>query len=318
MRTPHRLSLDVLVPTHERPVLLRRTLDSLLLAPVPPGLEARVVVLQNDANPDTDRVIADVVARVPGRVTHLREPRPGKSRALNTGIQATRGDLIAVIDDDEAVDPAWLGVIQHVFQGPEVDFIGGPCLPRWGAVPPHWLPRTFGGVIGYAESGDRVLVYGQDADGILMGGNAVMRRRIVERAGLFQPALGPRPDRRLLSGEDEEFYRRLLGVGAHGLYVPDLRIYHYVPPERLTKRYYRRWCFWHGVSRSVIEQLLPSPAARVGRVPRYLYGDTLRALVRWLTPLRTRDAGARFADELHLWRLAGFVYGSYWRRDEEP
>jgi hypothetical protein len=57
--------------------------------------------------------------------------------------------------------------------------------------------------------------------------------------------------------------------------------------------------------------------ARLGRVPRYIIGDAARALLRSLARLRARDPAARFSDELHLWRLAGFVYGTYWRRHDQ-
>jgi hypothetical protein len=179
------------------------------------------------------------------------------------------------------------------------------------------MPATYRGVIGYVDDGDRVMVFGKDAPGILMGGNAVVRRRVLQQTGDFLPTLGPRPDRRLLSGEDEDFYARLLTAGAHGLYLPGLKIYHFVPPERLTKQYYRRWCFWNGVSRSVIDTHRPSPVIRVGKVPRYLYGSAVRGAVRVIGSFAGRlDPSTRFAAELALWHLLGFVYGTYFHRSE--
>ena len=59
-------------------------------------------------------------------------------------------------------------------------------------------------------------------------------------------------------------YHRLLARGARGRYVPDLVIYHHVPAARLTKRYFRRWCFWRGVSLGVMDR----EPARAGRIPR--------------------------------------------------
>jgi glucosyl-dolichyl phosphate glucuronosyltransferase len=312
------ITLDVLICTFERPHLLARTLDSLCLAPIPVGLTVRVVVIDNTRDGTTKRLVDAHAAGFDGRLAYLHETRCGKSCALNTGIQATRGDLIGFIDDDEEVDPCWYAQVVHAFRDEAVDFIGGPCLPRWGAVPPAWMPSTHRGVIGYVDNGDSVMPFGPDAPGILMGGNAVIRRRVLERTGRFSPSLGPRPERRLMSGEDEDFYARLLGMGAHGLYIPALKIYHYVPPERLTKQYYRRWCFWNGVSRSIIERRRPSPVTRVGKVPRYLYGTAARSLMRvlGLGPFRRVDPSSRFAAELTVWHFVGFIYGSYFRPRE--
>jgi glucosyl-dolichyl phosphate glucuronosyltransferase len=311
------MRLDVLIASYQRPHLLSRTLESLLAAPVPRGLDVHVTVVHNDETRETHQVVELFDAAFEGRLHYVHERRRGKSYAINTGIHATDGDLIGFIDDDEEIDRAWYAQIVHAFDDARVDFIGGPCLPRWGAVPPGWMPASYRGVIGYVDDGDRVMVFGKDAPGILMGGNAVIRRRVLQRAGQFSPSLGPRPDRRLLSGEDEDFYSRLLDVGAHGLYIPGLKIYHYVPAERLTKQYYRRWCFWNGVSRSVIDGHRRSKVIRVGKVPRYLYGSAVRGLMRVVRPFRGRlDPSSRFAAELALWHLLGFVYGSYFHRNE--
>ena len=310
------MKLDVLIATCERPHLLHRTLESVIAAPIPIGLDVHVLVVDNDGDAATRRVVERLAPRFDGRLGYAHERRRGKSYALNSGIEATAGDLIGFLDDDEEIDPGWFAEVLHAFGDERVDFISGACLPRWGAVPPGWMPASFRGVIGHVDDGDRVMVFGKDAPGILMGGNAVVRRRVVRLAGEFLPALGPRPDRRLMSGEDEDFYGRLLSAGAHGLYVPNLKIYHYVPPERLTKHYYRRWCFWNGVSRSVIELQRPSSAIRVGKVPRYLYGTAVRGLLRIVCSLRgPLDPASRFAAELAVWHLLGFVYGSYFRRD---
>ncbi len=304
------MTLDVLVPTYGRPDSLTRTLLSLCSARPAPMLEVRLVVVQNDTQAATRAAVTLVQQAHPGRVQLVAEPRGGKSRALNTALTATTGDLVAVVDDDEEVDPGWFEAVAATFGNPAVDFIGGPCLPRWGASPPAWLPRRWDGVLGNADDGDRVKVYGCDASGILMGGNAVIRRAVLDRVGPFALHLGPTPDERLLSGEDEEFFLRLLAAGAHGLYVPTLRVYHHVPASRLSRRYYRRWSFWNGIARSLIDRVRPLAVARVGRVPRYLVGEALRGLGKQALG-RGGDPATRFAYELSIWQLAGFLYGSY-------
>jgi glycosyltransferase involved in cell wall biosynthesis len=312
---PATTTLDVLIATRRRPQMLERALESVFAARVPDSLDVHVVVIGNENGQDqTIATVQRLGARFPGRLTYLVEPTGGKSSALNRGLRETSGVLVGFIDDDEEIDEHWFDTIAEAFRDPQLEFIGGPCLPKWGATPPNWLPSTWRGVIGFVDDGDRVMVFGQDAPGILMGGNSVIRRRTLEQVGYYSPDLGPRPDARLLSGEDEELFSRLLAAGAHGLYLPKLRIYHYVPPQRLTKSYYRRWSFWHGVSRSVIDSARPSNVKRVGRVPRYLYGTAARAAfgtARFLF----RDRARQFANELELWHLAGFVYGSYWYRE---
>jgi glucosyl-dolichyl phosphate glucuronosyltransferase len=308
------VTLDVLIATRQRPEMLERALDSLCAAPIPASLDVTIVVIDNSDGAESKSVVDRAAAKYPKRLVYLCEPVGGKSAALNRGLRETRGQLVGFIDDDEEIDRHWFETIADAFRDERLDFIGGPCLPRWGAEPPGWLPNSWRGVIGFVDDGDKVMVFGHDAPGILMGGNAVIRRRILEEVGYYSPALGPRPDARLLSGEDEDLYVRLIRAGAYGLYLPHLRIIHYVPPQRLTKHYYRRWSFWHGVSRSVIDAARPSGVKRIGRVPRYLYGAAARAILRTAGSI-VRTESHQFANELELWHVAGFVYGCYWYRE---
>ena len=130
------MKLDVLVATCERPRLLARMLDSLLDAPVPAGLDVHVTVVHNDTGDETRDTVAAFMPRFGGRLHYVYERRLGKSYALNAGIQATDGDLIGFLDDDEEIDVGWYAQVVHAFRDETVDFIGGRCLPRWGAVPP--------------------------------------------------------------------------------------------------------------------------------------------------------------------------------------
>jgi glycosyltransferase involved in cell wall biosynthesis len=305
------MRLDVIIPTYNRSEMLVRTLDSLLAAEVPPGLEVRVTVVDNNSTDRTRQTVEEQKGRFGGRLNYVFETRQGRSCALNAGIEATDGDLVGMIDDDEEIDARWFECVRQAFEDEGVDFIGGRCLPRWGAAHPAWLPRDYPGVIGWIDSGDEVLPFDENYPGILMGGNAVLRRSTIEKVGLYATSVS-RNSKRLLSGEDHDMYQRLLASGARGLYQPDLIIHHYVPPERLTKRYFRRWCFWNGVSHGVIEREHRTPVAYLLGVPRYLYGRAARGMLRLARAAFKREDPARsFSDELAVWDFAGFFYGKH-------
>src|SRR5947209_7587337 len=121
-------------------------------------------------------------------------------------------------------------------------------------------------------------VYGT-SDAELMGGNAVISRAMLMKVGLYSTDLG-RNGKRPLADEDTDMYHRLLAAGARGMYVPDLIIYHYIHPNRLTKRYFRRWHFWRGVSSGRLDQRQPQPTPYLFGVPRYLFGSAARGFLR--------------------------------------
>jgi glycosyltransferase involved in cell wall biosynthesis len=306
------MRLDLLVPTLNRALFLERTLRSLLEARVPDGLEVVITVVENHCTDGTVALLERVEAENPGRIRHVSERRRGKSRALNAGIAQTRGELVGMVDDDEEVDPHWYEVIHDAFIDESLDFIGGPYVPRWAAEPPSWLPLEYLAVVGAADNGGEPREFSEDFPGILKGGNAVIRRRVLERVGPYVEWLGPSGDARLLSCEDEEMYRRLLKAGARGKYEPSLVIYHHVFEERLTKSYYRRWCFWRGVSRGLMDRLHPLPVPYLAGVPRYLYGRAGRGVVS-LTQRVVRGGGwnGAFVDELSVWDLAGYFHGKH-------
>jgi len=308
------MQLDVVIPTYNRSALLRKTLDSLLRARVPAELTVRIIAVDNNSSDDTKTVINEYAERSQGRVSYVFEKQQGRSPALNAGIAAATGDLIGFIDDDEEIDEAWYETILGAFKNREVDFVGGPYLPRFEAEVPSWLPKDYTAVVGIVDGGNKVVPFDDSYPGILMGGNAVFRREVIQRVGPYSTALG-RSGTRLLSCEDEDMYQRLRAAGMRGLYLPQLIVHHFIPRERLTKKYHRSWCFWQSVSSAVLDRIRPKPVAYVWGVPRYFYGRALRGMLR-LANLRNREPAKRFSHELSLWELAGFFYGKHFYRPD--
>ena len=308
------MQLDVVIPTYNRGALLKQAIDSLLRARVPAELSVKIIAVDNNSNDNTKAVISELAETSNGRVSYVFEKQQGRSPALNAGIAAATGDLIGFIDDDEEIDEAWYETILSAFKNNQVDFIGGPYVPRFEGDVPEWLPKDHTAVVGIVDGGDKVVPFDESYPGMLMGGNAVFRRQVLERVGSYSTALG-RSGTRLLSCEDEDMYQRLRAAGARGLYLPQLIVYHFIPRERLTKRYHRSWCFWQSVSSAVLDRIRPKPVAYVWGVPRYFYGRALRGMLR-LANLSNREPASRFSNELSLWELAGFFYGKHFYRPD--
>jgi glycosyltransferase involved in cell wall biosynthesis len=89
-------SVGVVLPTHDRPELLRLALRSVLAQDYPGALE--VVVVYDRAEPDPR--LLKWATRHPVRI--MRNARtPGLAGARNTGILALDTDLVAFCDDDD-------------------------------------------------------------------------------------------------------------------------------------------------------------------------------------------------------------------------
>jgi len=312
------MRLDVIVPTYNRQDLLPLSLNSLFAADVPAGLEVSVTVVDNNSTDGTRQVVESFKERFGERIQYCFEKQQGRSHALNAGINATSGDLVGIIDDDEEVDRNWINAAFEAFSTKDLDFIGGPYIPHWSATPPDWLPREYGGVVGWVDGGDKEVPFDRNYPGILMGGNVVLKRSILEKVGLYTTWLG-RTDKGLLTGEDEELYGRLLASGAKGMYLPQMMIYHHVTPERLTKSYFRRWCFWRGVSLGLLDRTRRLPVPYLFGIPRWHYRKGLRGLLSTTRHLvvKPQDPAKAFAAELGMWDWLGLVYGRHFRKANE-
>jgi len=307
------VNLDVVVPTYNRSQLLQRTLSSLLTAPIPECLSVTILVVDNNSSDDTEQVVNDLSFPSDRSLVYIRETKQGSSHARNAGISAGAGELIGFIDDDEEIDPTWYGVVAREFADQSVSFIGGPYLGNWSAPPPAWLPPGYHAAIGVVPPKPRG-PFDAKFSGNLMGGNAVVRRAVFDRIGMYSPLLG-RSGKGLLSEEDAEFYRRLKAASIYGVYVPDLVIHHYIPSGRLTRKYHRRWSFWRAVSQGVLDRDIKEPTAYMFGIPRYKIGRALRGIAAYPTHRLSRGTrGHAFADELATWDLQGFIYGKHFIR----
>lgn len=304
------MTLDVVVPTYNRSSLLHKTIDSLLMANVPIGLEVAIIIVDNNCTDDTREVVQSLQSKSHLPILYVLQTSQGLSNARNAGINAGSGELIGVIDDDEEIDQHWYETVAAEFADSQTDFIGGPYLPNCNAPMPEWLPPGFNGVVGIVNAKPRQL-FGESFPGNLQGGNAVFRRSVFERVGLYDPRLG-RSGKGLLSEEDAEFYRRILIAGLRGFHVPDLIIYHYIPASRLTRSYHRRWCFWRGVSQGIADKSSRENVRYFFGIPRYRIMRGVTGLFEIPRNLSSESgSGNAFARELLFWDLLGFLYGKF-------
>jgi glucosyl-dolichyl phosphate glucuronosyltransferase len=300
------MKLDIVIPTYNRAALLEITLKSLFSVEPPADLQVQVIVVDNNSMDNTP----EVAKKFP--IQYVFEKKAGRSSALNAGIAASRADLVAMIDDDEEISSTWYEKIAASFRQLGIDFIGGPYLPKFEVPPPKWLTQGLRGVVGWMDFGDQPRKYGPDFQGLLLGGNVIIRREILERVGPYNTAIG-RTGKRLMIGEDDEMYERLLSAGAQGMYLPELTVQHWIPKTRLTKSYLRRWKFWAGVSEGIRELRSEERVPRILGIPRYRYGRLFRA------PLNAiRQPVSAFQEELHYWYFVGFFYGRHWVKDSRP
>jgi glycosyltransferase involved in cell wall biosynthesis len=303
--------LDVVVATYNRSQFLIRTIESLLHAPVPAGMDVTILIMDNNSKDDTESVVREIQSRAGKNIVYVKETNQGLSYARNAGIQNGTGEVVGFIDDDEEIHPDWFNVIYSEFSNPTTHYIGGACLPNLSAQLPKWLPPDYYLVIGVHPATTTRLAYDDSLNIFAWGGNAVFRRSVFDRVGLFSTKSG-RTATGLLSNEDLELNRRVRAAGFTGFHVPELIIYHYIPASRLTRKYFRRWRYWQAVSRTVLDKDKKEPVRYLLGIPRYRIGKALKSIASIPRHfLVSHDLGRVFGDELAMWDFMGLVHGQF-------
>ena len=317
-------SVSVIVCTYNRAHQLRETLRAMCELERPADCDVEIVVVDNNSTDNTPAVVAEAARRTAIGIVYLHERRQGKSFALNSALAHARGDVLALTDDDVLPARNWLTRIVEDFRRHDVTFVFGKVLPRWGVMPPPELlsrrAQDIWGPLAIVDYGDTPERYQADRTGqrLPIGANVAFATVAMKSIGGWRTDLG-KVNNTLIAGEDHEVFMRLRRAGLYsGYYDPAITVRHYVPASRLTRKYFRKWFFWHGKTQAVMldELYLNLDMARVPRVagvPRFLYRQGLQQLRRWLGVIGRRDSLEVLIEELRLLQFVGlFVEG--WRR----
>lgn len=325
--TPLRLPLtSVVIATRNRRSLLERTLGALAMQTCHPST-FEVVVADNGSGDGTSEMLSSMTAAWPYRLRALQVPRPGKSHAVNAAMARASGEFLALTDDD--VEPAaeWMERLTAALQEPGCDFVAGRILPEWETTAPPWLSPSLYGVLAIADNGParKPIARGVNEQIMPIGANMAVRASVVARVGGLRSDLG-KLDGTLRTGEDHEFFLRLLHAGCRGVYEPAAVVRHHVPSSRLERAYFRRWLYQNGRDVAKLESSFANEAPRLLGVPRYLWRTGAGDLADLMRAAAVGDSPSRFTAETRLLWFAGYLRESWlgrassprWRLAEEP
>jgi len=303
------MNFDLIIPTYNRSRLLVECLESVFRARRPDDLQITVIIVDNNSSDNTREIVKPYLERSEIPCRYLFVQRTGKSAALNEALAQTNGELIGFIDDDEQLDASWFEVAwREMSSNPSLEYIGGPYHPNWEVPLPDSLPpaSVYSAGLGIVLVSER-REFNASFPGILMGGNIVIRRSTLQKVLPYPEELGKLGEK-IRYGEDEAIYHRLLSIRARGECIPELIIYHWIPAERMTKRYYRNWCFGRAIGVGFQYR------NRVGTEPRLLGIPKFRidhAIWGIRVQLSTRSMQDKFLAQMDILSCLGMLYGRH-------
>jgi glycosyltransferase involved in cell wall biosynthesis len=184
--------VSVIIPTYNRAHLIGQAIDSLLAQTYH---DFEVIVVDDGSTDNTQAVLS----RYGDRITYIFQKNAGPSAARNTGIRASKGELLAFLDSDDMMSPTKLALqVAYLEAHPEVGVVysGWQYLSEDGTtVQGEVRPDREGEIL------KDLLVEGYLFPPVA----ALMRRECIDRVGVF--------DESLPTYEDPEFWIRIALAG---------------------------------------------------------------------------------------------------------
>lgn len=318
MKMPGNPDVTVVISTYNRCASLPSAIEN-LLGQQSGDVHYEIIIVDNNSTDRTRQVVESYIAQWQSKVRYIFEGRQGLSYGRNAGLAVARAPIIAFTDDDVQVAADWIWQIHCAFERfPQADFVGGRVLPCWSSSP-DWIDKEKGlwSPLALTDYGDQPIAISREALWCLVGANFAFRRAALESVGGFRVAVQRVRDS-IGSLEDHEMLLLLVREGRVGWYVPEMLVMTDVPPERVTKDYFRRWYSGHGRFSALIRleesfdkfgHVLDAPPEVVTLfgTPPYLYRRLLSECHNWVVAGLRRQSCQAFTHELKVRELLQYI-----------
>lgn len=298
------LALSIVIPSHSRPDLLARCLQS-LENHRPAGTE---VIVVDDGSPDA--VVSATAARFAGVGIVHRRRAGGFCVAANAGLAQARAAVVQLLNDDTEVCPGWAEAALPWFD----DALVGAVAPLTLAWPGQAVDSAgdcyfLGGVAGKRQRGQSPAKEGPREVFGASASSAFFRRDAVLRLGGF-------PEEFVAYFEDVDLSFRLHRAGFRVIHEPASRVLHRVSAsygQKLSPELARQQSrneelvFWRNIPACDLPRALPWHLAvllgkawrrwREGGLGPFLRGR-VEALARWADLARHRRRLRKLGPEM--------------------
>ncbi|MDQ0890874.1 glycosyltransferase involved in cell wall biosynthesis [Paenibacillus sp. V4I9] len=270
--------LSIVICTYSRAPLLEKTLHSLL------DLDdihlAEVIVVDNNSTDNTQQIVHSFIKnrKDASSFRYILEQKQGLSVARNTGVKASRSEIIAFLDDDAIPVKGWVTSILQTFHTySEAYAIGGIIRPNFESERPDWLIKPFELPYTIVDLGNEMMLYPPKL--YPFGANMAFRKSVFDKY-LFPEELG-RKGASLISGEESWLFGQFKKEKWQVYYVPSMAVFHFIPKERLKKEWITKRYYYQGVSYSYTSKTFAEKAKLIAITCVKLVYNWMSSLVSW-------------------------------------
>jgi GT2 family glycosyltransferase len=181
--------------------------------------------MDQSTNEETRKIVLALAQKYASKCVvnyHFLE-KAGLSRAYNSGVRVSSGEIVACTDDDVIVPSDWVAQIDRAFTAdPQAGLLYGQVL-----IPPTLVQAEKDGLIvpHLPIARHERMIKGSGFRVFGMGANMAMRRSAFLSVGGFDEALGGGGP--LRSSQDFDFAYRIYHSGLAIVLVPEVKVDHY-------------------------------------------------------------------------------------------
>jgi succinoglycan biosynthesis protein ExoM len=229
----NRKHICVCICTYKRLALLTHLLNELACQETDGLFTFSVVVADNDRLRSAEAVASEFSAVSGVPVVYCVEPTQNIALTRNMAVQHARGDFVAFIDDDEFPTKRWLLTLFNACDHYGVDGVLGPVKPYFAEAAPKWVVT--------GKFYDRPSY----PTGFVIDWRKGRTGNVLLKQALFADGLAPfRAE--FLTGEDQDFFRRMIADGHKFIWCHEAIAYEEVPPVRWTRTFMLRRALFRG------------------------------------------------------------------------
>ncbi|MEH8018598.1 glycosyltransferase [Rheinheimera muenzenbergensis] len=224
------LNVVIGIPTFKRPQGVRRLLES--VAKQVADFDITVLVADNEGDSGIGLVtVQQILAEgyplpLKGIAVNERGISQVRNALMHEAFDNMKANLLAMIDDDEWVEPQWIASLVKIQQQTNADVVGGSVAPEFEVPAPVWAK----GLHIYYQSDSNYSGTVELIDGTT---NVLLSRHIVDA----YPEERFDPFYSLVGGGDKEFFTRIKRRGATFAFAHEAQAHEIFGASRLTKKW---------------------------------------------------------------------------------
>ena len=229
---------SIIIPTYNRPKLLKDLFDSLILQEFEPG-DFEILVIDNNSENDVSGLINEFTSHHSQfDIKYYKETQQGEQYAWNTGIEKATGQLLIFVDDDITFHQDYFITLSQDFTSNLDNIVGGGKVEAvFEHQKPAWINKYVMPYFAEINLKEKTL-FPKNKNPFAT--NMLISKTIFDKVGKFNTRLSE--DKNVIPPGtfEKDLFRRIRKADIPVYYYHDLVVWHFIPQEKINKNYVKQ------------------------------------------------------------------------------